>query len=50
MKQYLPLVNENGYELAYKLACGELAKIDDIKQRSSVSGNRFQKGKLPSRY
>jgi len=45
-KRYLPLVNqknyEYGYELAYKLACEQLAKIDDIKQQCHKSGARYQ--------
>jgi len=44
--RYLPLVNqknyEYGYELAYKLACEQLAKIDDIKQQCHKSGARYQ--------
>lgn len=43
---YLPLFNykdyEYGYELAYKLACEQLAKIDDIKQQCIKSGARYQ--------
>lgn len=42
----MPLVNqknyEYGYELAYKLACEQLAKIDDIKQQCGKSGARYQ--------
>jgi len=44
--RYLLLVNqknyEYGYELAYKLACEQLAKIDDIKQQCGKSGARYQ--------
>jgi hypothetical protein len=30
-----------GYELAYKLACEQLAKIDDIEQQCRKSGARY---------
>jgi len=44
--RYLPLVNqkdyEYGYELAYKLACEQLAKIDNIEQQCGKSGARYQ--------
>ena len=42
----LPLPNqknyEYGYEMAYKLACEQLAKIDDIEQQCHKSGARYQ--------
>jgi len=42
----LPLPNqknyEYGYELAYKLACEQLAEIDDIEQQCLRSGARYQ--------
>jgi len=34
--------HEYGYELAYKLAHGQLAKIDDIEQQCLKSGARYQ--------
>jgi len=44
--RYLPLVNqkdyEYGYELAYKLACEQLAKTDNIEQQCGKSGARYQ--------
>ncbi|MBM4433058.1 MAG: DUF3786 domain-containing protein, partial [Chloroflexi bacterium] len=33
---------EYGYELAFKLACEQLAKIDDIKQQCLKSGAQYQ--------
>jgi len=33
---------EYGHELAYKLACEQLAKIDDIEQQCHKSGARYQ--------
>jgi len=43
--RYLPLPNqknyEYGYELAYKLACEQLAKIDDIEQQCRKSEARY---------
>jgi hypothetical protein len=43
----LPLPNqknyEYGHEMAYKLACEQLAKIDDIEQQCHHSGARYQK-------
>ena len=42
----MPLPNqknyEYGYEMAYKLACERLAKIDDIEQQCHKSGARYQ--------
>ncbi len=42
----MPLPNQKnygyGYELAYKLACEQLAKIDDIKQQCLKSGTQYQ--------
>ncbi len=32
---------EHGYELAYKLACGQLAKIGDIEQQCLKSGAQY---------
>ena len=34
--------SEYGYELAYKLACEQLAKIDDVKEQCLKSGARYQ--------
>ncbi len=33
---------EYAYELAYKLACEQLAKIDDIEQQCRKSGAQYQ--------
>lgn len=42
----LPLPNQKNYEygneMAYKLACEQLAKIDDIEQQCHKSGARYQ--------
>ena len=44
--KYLTLPNqknyEYAYELAYKLACEQLSKIDDIKQQCRKSGAQYQ--------
>ena len=44
--RYSPLPSQSdfeyGYELAYKLACEQLAKIDDTKQQCLKSGARCQ--------
>jgi len=44
--RYFPLPNqqnyEYGYELAYKLACEQLAKFDNIGQQCLKSGARYQ--------
>ena len=41
----LPLPNqknhEYGYQLAYKLACEQLAKVDDVEQQCRKSGARY---------
>ena len=33
---------EYGYEFAYKLACEQLAKLDDIEQQCQNSGAQYQ--------
>jgi len=44
--RHLPLPSqknyEYGYELAYKLVCEQLAKIDDIEQQCRKSGAQYQ--------
>jgi len=44
--RYLPLSSQNkskyGYELAYKLACEQLAKIDNIEQQCLKGGAQYQ--------
>ena len=34
--------NEYGYGLAYKLACEQLAEVDDIEQQCLKSGAKYQ--------
>ena len=44
--RYLPLSSQSkfeyGYELAYKLACEQLAKVDDIEQQCLKSSAQYQ--------
>lgn len=44
--RYFPLPNQHnyeyGYELAYKLACEQLAKFDNIEQQCLKSGAQYQ--------